>query len=162
MEMTDDPRLADAKPRGFERQLEAYGDRAVIVVLGDNLDIAVNRKVHRLAAAVGRLRSAAAGEASPSADRRLAVIGRPVAGFATLLVPFDPEAIDGEEVRALVVPLLEQLAEVDEPATPNGEPLRIAVRYGGDGGPDLAALAELHGLRPADVVELHSSTTYEV
>ena len=52
------------------------------------------------------------------------------------------------------------------PATadpPHDAPLHeLAVRYGGDDGPDLASVAEEVGLSPAGVIELHAATTYEV
>ena len=38
----------------------------------------------------------------------------------------------------------------------------LPVRYGGDDGPDLAIVAEEVGLLPAEVIELHAATTYEV
>ena len=41
-------------------------------------------------------------------------------------------------------------------------PIEIAVRYGGADGPDLEAVADLHGLRPADVADLHASAPYRV
>jgi KipI family sensor histidine kinase inhibitor len=160
--MSGDRRLADAERSGFQPRVEAYGEGAVIVVLGDGPNIAINRAVHRLADAVGRLRSGDDDRASPLGRRQRAGIGRPVAGLATLLVPFDPEAIDGDGVRTLLMPLVDRLAEVEAPADSNAEPLQIAVHYGGDDGPDLVPLAEQHGLRPSDVVELHSATTYEV
>jgi KipI family sensor histidine kinase inhibitor len=48
-------------------------------------------------------------------------------------------------------------------AGPDGDPVQtIAVRYGGDAGPDLDAVAERTGLTPSAVVELHASVTYLV
>ena len=52
------------------------------------------------------------------------------------------------------------------PATadpPPDAPLHeLPVRYGGDDGPDLESVAEEVGRSPADVIELHAATTYEV
>jgi KipI family sensor histidine kinase inhibitor len=42
------------------------------------------------------------------------------------------------------------------------EPLPITVRYGGEDGPDMAAVAERTGLTPAQVVDAHASTVYRV
>jgi KipI family sensor histidine kinase inhibitor len=38
----------------------------------------------------------------------------------------------------------------------------IAVRYGGEDGPDLAELARLHGLSASEVVTIHNATVYTV
>ena len=46
------------------------------------------------------------------------------------------------------------------PVAPSLHELRV--RYGGDDGPDLDAVASELGLRAADVVELHASPEYEV
>ena len=51
-------------------------------------------------------------------------------------------------------------ATVDPP--PDAPLHELPVRYGGDDGPDLESVAEEVGHSPADVVELHAATTYEV
>ena len=142
--------------------IETYGETALIVTLGDRPDIAINRRVHRLAAAVDRVRREANRRGVARAARSVPVIGPPVAGFATLLVPFDAERIDEEGVRALLEPLLAETSD-ERPMPPgSAEVLAIPVRYGGPDGPDLVEVAERHGLRPSDVVELHASAIYEV
>jgi KipI family sensor histidine kinase inhibitor len=47
-------------------------------------------------------------------------------------------------------------------APPTGRPVRIPVRYGGEAGPDLEEVARHCGLSPAEVITLHSRTTYAV
>jgi KipI family sensor histidine kinase inhibitor len=148
-------------------RIEPFGDSAVLVVLGDAPDIAVNRRVHRLAAAVDDARRGGLLPAHGFADgERMSAFGRPVAGFASLLVPFDPAIVALEAVDAFVRSVLDGLP--DEGATrppgasPTPEPIEIPVRYGGDDGPDLIEVADLNGLRPSDVVELHAAGTYEV
>ena len=41
-------------------------------------------------------------------------------------------------------------------------PIEIPVRYGGEDGPDLEAVAAAHDLRPADVAELHAAAVHTV
>ena len=125
------------------------GDGALLVTFGDHIDVALNRRAHSLAAAVERLRST---------DTRF---GRAVPAYASVLVPFDPVAVDSDEAGGVVARLLTELA--GEPAAPEPSALvEIPVRYGGDDGPDLADVAALNDLRPSDVIELHAGTEYRV
>lgn len=129
-------------------RIEPLGDGAVLVTLGDEIDLALNERAHGLAAAVDRLRAY---------DPRFR---RAVPAYASVLVPFDPVAVEFDEARDLVTGLLEEL-----PARGPEEPrdvVDIPVRYGGEDGPDLADVAALNGLRPSDVVELHAATEYRV
>jgi inhibitor of KinA len=144
-----------------------FGDGALLVVLDEVIDGAVNREVHGLAAAVSRLRTA---------DPRW---GAPVPAYSSLLVPYDPLLMGHEEALASLERVVEREAaardketgaranetgETDEPREVEGteSPVTIPVRYGGDDGPDLEAVAQLRGLLPADVVRLHSERTYLV
>ena len=129
----------------------AFGDAAVLVVLGDRIDVALSERIHRLTVAI---REAFAGEAGWQT---------PVPAYASVLVPVDPiepgvEAAMGR-IRALT-------AELDRlpVTTPDdvGPRLEIPVRYGGVDGPDLDNVATAHGLQPADVVELHASIDYRI
>ena len=133
-------------------RLEPLGDAAILVLLGDRIDDAVNARVHRLARAL--------------AD---GPFGRPVPAYASLLVPVDPRS---PGVEAAIPELRRIVARVDrEPLLP-GAPdapdesdapeIQIPTRYGGEDGIDLDTVAELHDLRPADVVDLHAGTPYRV
>lgn len=129
-----------------------FGEAAILVVLGDRIDVDLNRRVHALAAAV---RSERAG---------LPWLGEPVPGYASLLVPFDPLATDTAEVTAVLQPMSAAVAATahteEEPA--DVPAIDLPTRYGGPDGPDLDEVARLHGLRPEDVVELHASVAYRV
>jgi inhibitor of KinA len=129
-------------------RIEPLGDGALLVTLGDVIDLELNQRAHGLAAAVERLRAT---------DARF---GRAVPAYASVLVPFDPTAVDAEEARVVIARLLEEpeVAGTDEP----GQVIEIPVRYGGDNGPDLEDVALIHGLSPADIVDLHSRTDYRV
>ncbi|HEX5012834.1 MAG TPA: 5-oxoprolinase subunit PxpB [Candidatus Limnocylindrales bacterium] len=128
------------------------GESAVLVTLGDTIDPPVAARARAIAAAV-------------DADGRL---GRAVPAYASVLVPFDPLALSvaaaGRIVEGLVGRLAGRLAEeapnaIDVAAA--GRLVEIAVRYGGEDGPDLDEVARLHGLRPDDVVEIHASQEYD-
>ena len=135
-----------------------FGEAALLVTLGDRIDIDLNRRAHLLATAVGRLRQA---------DPRL---GRPVTGYASVLLPFDALELDVAAAEAIVAPSveaaleadLEAELEADDATRGRSRTVTIAVRYGGADGPDLDEVAALHDLRPADVVALHADATYWV
>jgi KipI family sensor histidine kinase inhibitor len=125
-----------------------FGDSALMVVLGDEIDLELNERVHQLATAIRRL------------ARDDARFGQPVPGYATILVPIDPRA-PADELAAMLEEVVGDASGRPEPAPP---PRRheLATRYGGDAGPDLEELAAMHDLRPADVIELHASVDYRV
>jgi KipI family sensor histidine kinase inhibitor len=138
-------------PRG---RITPFGDAALMVTFGDEIDPALNEHVHRLAAAVRRL---------AATDTRF---GQPVPAFASVLVPTDPRAAGPEE-------LIDALSEIVREATrttagpaagPAPEPRRheIPARYGGVDGPDLDVIAAMRDLTAKDVVELHASVDYRV
>jgi KipI family sensor histidine kinase inhibitor len=131
-----------------------FGESALLVTLGDRIDIDLNRRAHLLASAVTSLRVG---------DPRL---GRPVTGYASVLVPFDPLELDVAAVQAMLAPSIEGAlaADLETEESSGGRPrlVTIAVRYGGADGPDLEDVAALHGLRSSDVVALHADATYRV
>jgi KipI family sensor histidine kinase inhibitor len=134
-------------PPGTPR-IEPLGDGALLITLGDEIDVGLNERAHGLAAAVDRLRST---------DPRFR---RAVPAFASVLVPFDPLAVDIDEARDVVAGLLAEPPEHTTVAP--RDVVEIPVRYGEDSGPDLDDVAALHHLSPADVVGLHSGTEYRV
>ncbi len=134
------------------------GERAVLVILGDRLDLVVNGRARRLAAAV---------DAHRAGDPRL---GRAVAAAASVLVPFDSLSMEPAEAAKVVGEIVatvgaDDLAgEPDAAATADAaatrQPVEIEVRYGGPDGPDLESVADAHGLRPDDIIELHAGSTW--
>ena len=79
--------------------------------------------------------------------------------YASLLVSYEPASIDREELRALVA---ERLETVDLTELPEAPVREIPVVYGGEGGPDLKAVADGCGLAEAEVVRQHASGAYVV
>jgi inhibitor of KinA len=77
--------------------------------------------------------------------------------YTSLMVTFDIGRVDYSEVE-LVLREYEQRAEVTR--RPKSRTVEIPVCYGGEFGPDLQELAKLHKLKPAEVIQLHSSRTY--
>jgi inhibitor of KinA len=128
--------------------IEPYGDSALLLVLGERLDESVNRQVHALAAQlVDRLDPAAGWQ-------------HPVPSYASLLVPYDPLRLDLAQATAAVRDALRDTAAAETAET--AALMDVPVRYGGQDGPDLGAVARAVGLSTEEVVRLHSTRTYRV
>jgi KipI family sensor histidine kinase inhibitor len=131
--------------------LQPYGDSALLAVLGTALDLETNLRVHALA---GRLAAAAA----PG-------LGAPVPAYASLLIPYDPLALDAEAARAAVQPHLAWAVGLPGAALEEAAPaavVDIPTRYGGKDGPDLEAVAARHGTTPEAIIALHTDAVYRV
>ena len=126
-----------------------FGDDAVLVDLRAPAGIRAARLAQALTRSIEALRAA---------DPRL---GAPVPGAASVLVPFDAPTIDAAGVATLLRPLLTPLPHHPAPP-PDAREHVIAVRYGGDDGPDLGGVAVAAGMTLDDVVDLHAGTAYEV
>jgi KipI family sensor histidine kinase inhibitor len=124
-----------------------HGDAAILVTFGDSIDPIINRRVHAAAAAIRATR----GGRMPWAT--------PIPSYASLLVGYDARRVDFQNAVAALDALLAAIPEPAEPAQTQTV-IDIPVRYGGDDGPDLDAVAERTGLTPAQVIELHSSVVY--
>jgi len=79
--------------------------------------------------------------------------------YCSVLLTFDPRRTEHQHVESRVRQALERLDTVELPAPRTVE---VPVRYGGADGPDLDELASLHGMTPAEVVQIHSSADYLV
>jgi inhibitor of KinA len=79
--------------------------------------------------------------------------------YCSLLVKFDGLRLRHDEVEAILRRYLERLEEIKlrEPRL-----VEIPVCYGGEFGPDLAEVCAIHGLTPAQAIELHASADYLV
>ena len=130
-------------------EILAYGEAALLVMLGEDVSIRLARRARALAGAIEALRDA---------DTRY---GMPVAAAASVLVTFDPLELDPVDASATLRRLV-----ADLPADPGPDPgareQAVPVRYGGEDGPDLETVAAELDLTPAQVVELHAGAAWEV
>jgi inhibitor of KinA len=121
------------------------GDSAVLVQLGDEIDLTVNQRVHTLANLV--ITSAIDG------------IIETVPAYTTLLVHYDPLALSFTQIKNI---LREKLTQIQENESHQPRQIEVPVRYGGKLGPDLDSVASYLGLRIEDVIRIHSAKTYTV
>jgi inhibitor of KinA len=79
--------------------------------------------------------------------------------YCSVLVKFDATKLRHSELEET---LRNYAQRVEKVPLPEPRLVQIPVCYGGDFGPDLKDVAELHGLAPERVIELHASDTYIV
>ena len=81
-------------------------------------------------------------------------------GYCTVGVHFDPLQTDLAALEHAIEVEYSTIETIDVVA--DRAPIEIPVRYGGEGGPDLGAVAQFAGCSEQDVITLHSSRTYRV
>jgi len=129
----------------FKPKIVPMGDSAVLVQLGNEIDIATNRRVHRLSALINT---------SPFEG-----VMETVPAYATLLIHYDPLILSFTEARNY---LQEELARVDDTEVQTPKEIEVPVTYGGEYGVDLESVAQHSGLQIQDVIRLHSEKIYTV
>jgi KipI family sensor histidine kinase inhibitor len=130
-------------------RIARFGDAAVLIELDGATGIAAARRARAVAAAVDAIR------------REITGLGVPVPGAASVLVPFDPRALELAGVASRVASILDVAPAPPDPSR-DATVHELRVRYGGDDGPDLASVAQEIGRSPADVIAVHAAGTYEV
>jgi len=79
--------------------------------------------------------------------------------YCSLLVKFHALKLRHDELEAILKEYLDRLEEV---SLPEPRQVEIPVCYGGEYGADLSDVAAIHGMTPAQAIELHTSTSYLV
>ena len=118
-------------------------DQSLLVVVGNEISPEAHQRVRRMLHVLQ--------------DQKVPQILNLHPAYCSLLIRFDPLAIDHAELEATLRPHLERL---DGISLPEPREVEIPVCYGGEFGADLAELAEMHGMTPAEAVEAHSSAVY--
>lgn len=126
------------------------GDQGLVVEFGNEINAQLNQKVHKLARALS--------------SRALSSILEVIPTYRSLLVYFDPLELS----RRSLINLVESLLATNEPAQAAGSAadaarvVEIPVCYGGEYGPDLDFVAKHNNLTPDEVIQIHTSTPYQV
>jgi KipI family sensor histidine kinase inhibitor len=133
-----------AKTTGGAR-FQYASDQSLLVYFGHEITLQGHERVRRLLLLL---------EAEP-----IVGIRNVHPAYCSLLIKFDAIKLRHSELEAILRKYLDRLEKVSLP-----EPLQreIPVCYGGEYGPDLTDVAAIHGMTPAQVIELHSSTSYLV
>ena len=120
-------------------------DQGLLVNFGDEIDIAIHRQVRKLLRAL---------EQDP-----LPGVWNLHPAYCSLLVRFDPCVADHAGLERSV---RERAAQLHNVELPPSRTIEIPVYYGGEFGPDLQSVAQIHGISPDEVVRLHSEAEYTV
>jgi len=125
-------------------QYRVMGDRALLVELGDEIDVEVNNKVRELFVAI---------KADP-----LEGVVETIPSYRSLLLIFDPL----KTTLSLLQNRVDLLKTLDLSQLPEPRRIEIPVLYGSEYGPDLEWVAGYHGITPDEVIRLHTAHTYHV
>lgn len=121
------------------------GDSALLVQLGDEIDLTVNQRVHALAALLDKSPIEGFMEAVPA--------------YGTLLIHYDPLVLEYAKANQWVKAKLEQ---IQDSKSRRSRRIDVPVKYGGEYGPDLESVAAYHNLQIKDVIRIHSERIYTV
>lgn len=128
------------KPR-----IVSLGDSAVLVLLGEEIDLTVNQRVHNLS--------------NLMAGSAINGIIETVPAYTTLLVHYDALVLSFTQIKNI---LREKVARIQENESRKPRRVEVPVRYGGELGADLESVASHLGLRVEDVIRIHSEKIYTV
>jgi KipI family sensor histidine kinase inhibitor len=118
----------------------------LLVELDAAIDPVINERAIQLAARIRARQAAGVRDVAP--------------GYCTVGIHFDPLQTDLAALERTIAGEISAIQTIE--AIPARRVIDIAVQYGGDGGPDLAAVAAHAGCSEHDVVERHTSTIYRV
>jgi KipI family sensor histidine kinase inhibitor len=122
-----------------------FGDSALLVQFGDEIDLEINRRVHALDACL---------RAGPLSNQI-----ETVPAYSTLLVQYDPLGLTYREASAWVSAEMDRAGSL---ASFKSRQIEVPVRYGGEAGIDLEDVAAYHHIRAREVVRLHCARAYVI
>jgi len=123
-----------------------FGDNALVVEFGDVISLEVNSKVIGLNEAILEAEIQGVEELVPT--------------YRSLLVRYNPLKTTYEQLVFRIRDVEKTLKELTTKV--ESRKITIPVVYGGEYGPDLAYVAQYHGLAEEQVVKLHSEREYKV
>ena len=129
----------------FKPKIVPLGDSALLVQLGDEIDVKLNQQVHALAALINSSRFEGMVETVPA--------------YATLLVHYDPSIRSFVQIKNY---LRKKITQVTDTESRKRKRVEIPVRYGGEYGIDLESVSHHCQLQMEDVIRIHSQKIYTV
>lgn len=121
------------------------GDSCLSVIFDEKIDSEVNARCVALSAALDQQHRPGIRDIVP--------------GFHTVAVYFDPLKVERDGLAADVRLIASEAASLPADAAAL---IEIPVRYGGERGPDLSAVAEFANCSEDDVIRIHSGVVYRV
>lgn len=133
----------------MDYEIWPLGDRALLLRFGLEPTLALNAAVHHACAALKRAELPGVQSIAPA--------------YSSLMLDLDVRTCRQEGgMERLRERIDVALAALDTASVVPGRLIEVAVRYGGEDGPDLAAVADWLGLTAQAVVDLHASVEYPV
>src|SRR5215212_58686 len=129
----------------FKSKIIPLGDSALLIQMGDEIDLATNQRVHALATLIN---------ASP-----LPGVIETVPAYGTVLVHYNPQLLSFVQTKNY---LREKLTQVHDYTSRKQKQVEVPVRYGGEKGIDLGSVARHCQLQTEDVIRIHSEKLYTV
>ncbi|HEX6270736.1 MAG TPA: 5-oxoprolinase subunit PxpB [Anaerolineales bacterium] len=129
----------------FRPKIVPLGDATLLVQLGDEINDAINQRVHALAALIDYAPLAGVIETVPS--------------YSALLIHYDPLVLTYSHLRTWVRTKLDQ---ADATVSRKPRQIEVPVQYGGEHGMDLQFVADYHHLDVEDVIRIHSQRIYTI
>ena len=126
-------------------RFQRASDQSLLIYFGQQITLDAHEHVRKLLHLL---------EAEP-----IAAIRNLHPAYCSVLVKFDPLKWRHEQLEEILV---QYLARLEDVALPEPRQVEIPVCYGREHGPDLIDVSEIHGMTPAQVIELHASSTYVV
>jgi inhibitor of KinA len=131
--------------------LKPLGDSSILVQLGDEIDSALNQRVHTLDALL----------------QSIPTVIETVPAYCTVLVHYDPLITTYNQIKNRIE---EKISQLDESTHRPSRRLEIPVLYGNASGLDASTLlstsfdlvAATLGLSPSELIRLHSEREYTV
>jgi len=120
--------------------LTPFGDSALLIKFGDEIDLSINRRVHALDALL---------RASPQNG-----FIESVPAYATLLVIYDPLILTYAQISDWIIT---EMDRVEKNVARKPRRIQVPVRYDGE---DLDFVAAYHHINAREVVRIHTSRDY--
>jgi KipI family sensor histidine kinase inhibitor len=123
-----------------------FGEIALVIEFGDAISLEINSKVIALSEAISKAEIPGVEEIVPT--------------YRSLLVRYNPLTTDYKQLASQIQSLEKTLKTLATRA--KTRQIVIPVVYGGEYGPDLAYVAQYHGLTQEQAIKLHSERAYRV
>jgi KipI family sensor histidine kinase inhibitor len=129
----------------FKPRIVPLGDSSLLIQLGDEIDLAINQRVHVLA--------------SLMETSSIKGIIETVPAYATLLIHYDPLILSFAQLKNH---LRAKINLVEKASNRKRRFIEVPVRYGGKYGIDLESVASDLHLDVEDIIRIHSERTYTI
>jgi inhibitor of KinA len=126
-------------------QFQPASDQSLLVYFGQQITFVAHQRVRKLLRLLEQEPIAGVRNLNPA--------------YCSILISFNAVQLNHGDLEEILRGYLDRL---DAMQIPEGRGLQIPVCYSAEFGPDLNEVAALHGMTPAQAIELHASVTYVV